>query len=91
MSFAVDASIAFAGGAVYEAGCVFWVHHSEAGRPYTTSLFSMLCAAAQVAGIGESVHNLWIAPFFVVGYGVGTFAAVKLKGRQPKAKRGTLP
>ena len=77
----VNAVIAFLGGAVYEAGCVFWVHYSESGRPYATALVSMLCATAQVAGIGESVRDLRIAPFFIIGYGVGTFFAVKLKDR----------
>lgn len=81
MSLVIDAIVAFSGGAVYEAGCVFWVHYSEAGRPWLTAGVSMLCAAAQVAGIGESVHSPIVAPFFVIGYGVGTFFAVKLKGR----------
>lgn len=75
----LDCVIAFLGGAVYEAGCVGWVHFSQKGRPLPTALFSMACAAAQVAGIGESVHTLVAAPFFVLGYGVGTFAAVAFK------------
>jgi len=74
-------AIAFFGGAVYEAGCVGWVHYAERGRPFATALFSMLCATAQVAGIGESVHDLAAAPFFVLGWGVGTYGAVVLKRR----------
>lgn len=81
MTPALDCLIAFAGGAAYEAGCVGWVHFAERGRPVTTALFSMLCATAQVAGIGESVHSLGAAPFFVLGYGVGTYAAVRFKTR----------
>jgi hypothetical protein len=77
-----DCLIAFVGGAVYEAGCVGWVHFSEKNRPVPTAIFSMLCAAAQVAGIGESVHTLAAAPFFVLGYGVGTFAAVAYKAHR---------
>ena len=81
MTVAIDCLVAFAGGAVYEAGCVGWVHFSERGLPMVTALFSMLCATAQVAGIGESVKSLVAAPFFVVGYGVGTFVAVECKRR----------
>lgn len=79
MTIVVDCLVAFVGGAVYEAGCVGWVHYSERARPLPTALFSMLCAAAQVAGIGESVKTLVAAPFFIVGYGVGTYGAVALK------------
>jgi len=39
----------------------------------------MLCAAAQLAGIGESIHTLIAAPFFIFGYGLGTFLAVASK------------
>ena len=78
---AFDCFVAFVGGAVYEAGCVGWVHFSECGRPLLTAMFSMLCATAQVAGIGESVKTLTAAPFFILGYGVGTYAAVEIKRR----------
>lgn len=73
--------IAFFGGAVFEAACVGWVHYAALNKAGMTSLFAMLCAAAQVAGIGESVHTLVAAPFFVLGYGAGTYGAVKLKQR----------
>jgi hypothetical protein len=69
----------FLSGAVYEATCVFWVHFSERGRPFKTGLFSMLAATAEVCGIGASVHDWWLAPFFIVGYGTGTVIAIKLK------------
>ena len=75
----IACAVAFFGGAVYEAGCVGWVHYSERGRPGMTALFSMACATAQVAGIGESVHSLVAAPFFVAGFGTGTYLAVRIK------------
>ena len=34
-----------------------------------------------VLGIGESVRDLRLAPFFVLGYGTGFYVAVKLKAR----------
>jgi hypothetical protein len=80
-SLVYDCMIAFAGGAIYEAGCVGWVHFSEKGRAIPTALLSMVCAAAQVAGIGTSVKSIWAAPFFIVGYGVGTYCAVILKSK----------
>ena len=81
MIFALHALITFAGGAIFEGGNVFWVHYSEAGRPWATAFVSMVVAAASLAGIDESVHDLFLAPFFVLGYGAGSFAAVKWKDR----------
>lgn len=75
----LDCIIVFFGGAIYEAGCVGWVHYSEKSQPIPTALFGILCATAQVAGIGESVHTHAAAPFFILGYGVGTYFAVWIK------------
>ena len=71
------AAIAFFGGAVYEASAVAWVHYSEKRSPWLAGLFSMVCAGALVAGIGESVRDYSVAPWFILGYGFGTVAAVK--------------
>lgn len=79
MSIYLNCFTAFIGGAIYEAGCVGWVHYSERKRPFITALFSMLCATAQVLGIGVSVNSVIAAPFFIIGYGVGTYIAVKIK------------
>jgi len=76
-----ECAIALFGGAAYEAGCVGWVHYAERGRPMFAALFSMFCAAAQVAGIAESIRSIPAAAAFVVGYGAGTYGAVALKGR----------
>ena len=77
----LDCTIAFVGGAVYEVACVGWTHYSEAGRPTHAALFAMLCAASQVARIGESISTLTAAPFFVLGYAGGTYFAVQWKER----------
>lgn len=76
------AAIAFLGGAVYEASAVAWVHYSETLAPWRAAMFSGLCAWALVSGIGESVKDPAIAPWFVAGYSVGTFFAVKWNGRR---------
>lgn len=76
------AILVFLCGAIYEAACVGWVHFSERGKPFATSVFSMAAAGAEVTGILEAAHDLRIAPFFVLGYGVGTYLAVALKNRR---------
>lgn len=71
--------VAFISGVVIEASCVMWVHYSERDDAAKTALFSMIVALAQVAGIGEAIHDWHIAPFFVLGYGVGTYTTMKVK------------
>lgn len=78
----------FLSGALYESGCVFWVHFSEKGRPVATAVCSMLVAVAQVFGIGESVRDVRLAPFFVAGYGFGTWSAVAWKSRRTVSSKG---
>lgn len=68
--------VVFLGGAVYEAAAVAWVHYAERKSPTKAALFAMICATALVVGIGESVKDFWMAPYFIVGKGAGTFCAV---------------
>jgi hypothetical protein len=75
---------AFLSGALYELGCVFWVHHSEKGHAVRTAMWSMLCATCQVLGIGQSVTHMISAPFFVLGYGFGSWLGVILAKKQKK-------
>jgi hypothetical protein len=77
--------LTFLAGAAYEAACVAWVHYSEKGRPVITALFSMMAALAEVSGVGGSVHDWRVAPFFVLGYGVGTYSAVEFKRRRSRS------
>lgn len=74
--------VALVAGAAYEAACVGWVHFSERGRALPTAGFSMLAALAEVTGVLDSVRDIRVAPFFVLGYGVGTYAAVRWKSRR---------
>lgn len=84
MSIAVTAALVFVCGGLYEATCVGFIHSSERDRPLRTALFSMLGAAAEVTGLLGAVHDWRVAPFFVGGYGLGSYLAVK-------SKRGTRP
>lgn len=69
--------VTFASGAAYEYGCVFWVHCAEAGKPAKAAVWSMLLATVTLVGVGESLRDLRYAPLYVLGYGAGTFAAVR--------------
>lgn len=71
--------LTFLSGFVIETACVFWVHYSERNKALQTALCSMAIGCAQVLGIGESIHNPYMACLFVIGYGVGTYTAVKRK------------
>lgn len=81
----VDAVVAFVSGAAFEASCVAWVHYSEKNEAAKAAFVSMLIALANLAGVGESLHDLRVAPAFVLGYGLGTYATIKLKQRLTKS------
>lgn len=86
MRWALLAALTFFSGAVFELACVFWVHHSERGQPGRTAMWSMVVATSNVFGIGESLHDVKYAPFFVAGYGVGSYVAVLWKTRGSKLR-----
>jgi len=72
-------------GFVYEAACVYWVYAAEQRKCLKIALWSMLCATVQLTGIIETVKDLWHAPVFILGYGLGSAFAVYLNR---KAKDG---
>jgi hypothetical protein len=84
------AVITFLAGASYEAMGVAWVHYAERNKATPTAILSGMQALAQVAGIGESVRDWRLAPFYVVGWAFGSFLAVSWKvrraGRHSKEK-----
>lgn len=90
MTPVLHALLVFVCGAAYEACCVGFVHFSERGRASLTALFSMLAAAAELTGIIDSARNLALAPVFVVGYGTGTYLAVRVKRWLAAAPTSTL-
>ncbi len=78
---ATDCLIAFTGGAVSEAMCLWWVAASERGRAGVAAVFSMLYAVAIERGVGEAIHTLPGELSFVAGFGIGTYFAVKIRTR----------
>lgn len=73
--------LVFISGFIYEGACVFWVHYSERGQAVITALISMLVALCQVVGIGGSIHDIRTAPFFILGFGIGTWASIVIKDK----------
>ena len=74
--------LAFACGALHEAGCVAWVHHSEGGRAIRAATASLFLATADVTGLLQAFHGgFWPTAAFVVGCATGTGVAVEIKRR----------
>jgi hypothetical protein len=69
----------FGAGLFLEGTAVFWTHYSERGKAAIAAMFSGAQAIALVFGIGESVHDQKLAPFFVLGYAGGSYIAIKIK------------
>ncbi len=68
----------FLSGFAIECACVFWVHFSERHAAFRTALCSVVIGTAQVYGYTEFVlHDF--GPWFVLGYGVGTYSAIRGK------------
>lgn len=74
-------------GAAYEAGCVFWVHHSEQGQPARASLWSMFNALVTCIGLGEAIHRPIFIAAYAIGFGGGTFVAVVIKAGSRQRSR----
>lgn len=71
--------VALASGAIIESLCVFWIHYVEKEVAAKPAAISMLVATAQLAGIGEGIRDWRVGACFVLGYGIGTYFAVKFK------------
>lgn len=71
--------ITFLTGVVFEAACVGWTHFTEKGKALPAALLAALIATTNIFGFGESIKDWRVAPFFILGYAVGTFMAIKFK------------
>ncbi len=85
MTFPLTAVFAFTVGAVYDALNVGFIHASEKGRPVRAGIFSVLVGACAFFGFREAFENIWTLPFLLAGYFVGTYWAVRMKGKKPKS------
>lgn len=71
--------LTFACGAAYECGCVFWVAHSEASRASKAVAWSMFVALVTCVGVEQFLKGPAFVAAYVLGYGAGTFVAIKVK------------
>lgn len=79
MTFCLTALFAFAVGATYDALNVGFMHASEKRLPVRAGIFSVLVGLAAFVGFREAIENMWMLPFLLAGYFVGTYFAVKAK------------
>ncbi len=77
-----SAALAFFAGAAYDALNVGFLHASEHGKPVAAGIFSVLVGGAALTGVWEAVHNPTAIPFLLAGYFVGTYCAVRWKGKK---------
>ena len=64
-------------GSLFEACSVMWTHFSQSNKAFAASIVSMIQCTATIAGIGDSIHNIHIAPAYILGYGFGSFATIR--------------
>jgi hypothetical protein len=74
-------ALTFLCGAAYELACVFWVHHCEAGRSWPAVGWSCFAALVTVIGLGEAIHRPPFIAAYVLGFGAGTWLALRVKTR----------
>ena len=73
---ALAIAVAFASGFAVDVLAVLWTRSVVLRNARTAVVYSMLLGAAQVAGIGSAVRDWRLAPFFIVGYGLGSAVAI---------------
>lgn len=78
--------ITFLTGVVFEAACVGWTHYIEKGKVLPGTLLAAVIATTNIFGFGESIKDRRVAPFFILGYAVGAFIAIKFKTRYGREK-----
>lgn len=79
MNLYLSLLIALISGALFEFGCVYWVHYSERSQAFKASIWSMIVATTTVVGIGESIKDKRVAIAYIIGYGIGTYLAITFK------------
>ena len=73
--------LTFLCGAAYECACVFWVHHTEGGRALRAVPWSMFAALVTAIGVEGFLTRRVFIIAYVLGFGAGTYLAVKIKQR----------
>ena len=81
MSDMFSLTVTFLCGAIYECACVFWVHYSEKNNALLSALCSCLVALVTAIGLGEALHRPLFIAAYTLGFGIGTWVAIKVKAR----------
>jgi uncharacterized protein YebE (UPF0316 family) len=79
--------ITFSCGTLYELGCVFWTHFSEANKIVPASLWSVFNAAITCLGLGSALHDLKMVIAYSLGFGAGTTIGIVIKQRMKKESK----
>lgn len=87
LTFWLTGLFAFTVGAVYDALNVGFMHASEKGRPIRAGVFSVLVGLAAFVGFREAIEDIWMLPFLLSGYFVGTYWAVRAKDKPHRSAR----
>lgn len=74
--------------AAYELGCTFWVYYCEKNMAGPAVLFSMFNAVVTIVGVESFLRSLALKVTYVLGFGLGTWLALRLKMRLFKKSRG---
>lgn len=72
----IPALLALVSGFAVDVLAVLWTRAVTRHQVGKAACWSMLLGTAQVLGIGAAVRDIWLAPFFVIGYGAGSFVAL---------------
>ncbi len=75
------AILTFLAGFTIDTAYIYSIHFSERNQAFKTAMCAMIMGGCQVFGIGESIHNPYMAALYVLGFGVGTYSAVKRKAK----------
>lgn len=73
--------LTFIAGGAYECGCVFWVHYSETGQKRPAVMWSMFNACMTIIGVEEFIHSPALKVAYVLGFGCGTYLAIRYKSK----------
>lgn len=71
--------LTFFAGFIIDLAYIYSVHYSERNKPLHTAMCAIVMGSFQVFGIGKSINDPYMACLYVLGFGVGTYTAVKRK------------
>lgn len=76
------AMLTFLAGFTIDTAYIYSIHFSERNQAFRTAICAMIMGICQVFGIGKSIDNPYLALLYVLGFGVGTYTAVKRKSKK---------